>query len=211
MPHHKSKRAPRSADEIARIGAAYCARIETVDAICRRFKSSRDEVSTLARRHGWPPREGVKVIGTQKTRSYKPLTRPRTEAEQRAERIAEEAARDLATYRDAATVADVAFLRRRGFGVDRMGLTGEAVRFGNSIITFAELREKADRERRLEAAARPPEPPRKPGRQPGTKMTAASKAKQAAAMRALWADKAFRRRTMSRQREAMAARVEARA
>lgn len=207
MPaHHKSKRAPRSADEIARIGAAYCARIESVDAICRRFKSSRDEVTTLARRHGWPLRQGVKVIGAQKTRSYKPLTRPRSEAEQRAERIADEAARELELY--GRHVADVATLRRRGFGINR---EGDLIRFGNSLITFAELREKADRERRLEAAARPPEPPRKPGRQPGTKMTAASKAKQAAAMRAKWADKSFRRRTMSRQRQAMAARVEARA
>lgn len=208
MPaHRKRKRAQRSADEIARIGAAYCDRIETVAAICRRFNIGAGDIVALANVHGWPLRGmGTQRPGAQKTRNYKKAPKPRTEAEIRAERQAEEQARERALY--GRHVDDVALLRRRGFGINR---EGDLIRFGNSLITFAELRDKADRERRLEAAARPPEPPRKPGRRPGTKMSAASKAKQAAAMRALWADKSFRRRTMSRQREAMAARVEARA
>jgi len=206
-PHHKKKRAPKSAVEIARIGAAYCGKFDALTEICRRHRMSYDALVAMATAEGWPPR-GLRAPrpNAQKSRNYKLAPRPRTEAQVREERRAEQAARELELY--GRHVADVALLRRRGFGINR---EGDLIRFGNALITFAELREKADRERRLEAAARPPEPPRKAGRQPGTKMSAASKAKQAAAMRALWADKSFRRRTMSRQRQAMAARVEARA
>lgn len=166
---------------------------------------SYDALVAMATAEGWPPR-GLRAPrpNAQKSRNYKLVPRPRTEAQVREDRRAEEAARELELYgRD---VADVATLRRRGFGINR---EGDRIRFGNSLITFAELREKADRERRLEAAAKPPEPPRKPGRQPGTKMAAASRAKQAAAMRAKWADEKFRRRTMARQRAARTARLEA--
>lgn len=153
------KRAPVTPAEIERIRRAYIAGDETIAAICRRFAVSHDTVNTLAHRHGWPLRgtSGPRP-GAQKARVYRKAPRPKTEAQQRADRLAEEAARERNLY--GAALVDVDYLRRRGFPIDRLGIHpgSEGVNFGNTVISFAQLREKADRERRLEAAAKPVEP-----------------------------------------------------
>lgn len=155
MTADKRKRAQRSADEIECIGAAYCDRMESVAGICRRFKTNPGKLVEWANVHGWPLRGmGAQRPGAQKSRTYRQTPKPRTEAQQRADRQAEEAARDAALYRGDLT--DVDYLRSKGFGIDRAGIDpdSEGIRFGNTVISFAALREKAARERRLDGAAK---------------------------------------------------------
>lgn len=189
-PHHKKKRAPLSADEIRRIGEAYCAKFEAVAAIQRRYSLTQHALEALADAQGWPPR-GLRGprLSAQKSRNFKKAPKPRTEAQAREDRRAEEAARELELYGDA--VADVALLRQRGFGVDRIGINpkAEGVRFGSKVITMAELREKAARERRLMEPLKTAAElvrGRKGGRRPGHRKTPAERAKLSRAAKARW-------------------------
>ena len=91
------------------------------------FQVPKDEISALAKEHGWPPKSD------------------KTPSERAAAARAAEAAREVDLYGDAATVADVRFLRQQGFVVHR---EGAGVRVGNTLCTLAGLRAKAARERR---------------------------------------------------------------
>lgn len=177
------KKAPLSAEVIERIGKAYCDREISIADICRRFNTSPTDVVQFARLYGWPQRgRGSKpkhrsILKTRQPRPY------RGAAEWAADQRAEEEKRQANLY--GLQVDDVALLRRRGYGVTR---EGAGVRIGNQLCTFAQLREKADRERRLEAAARPVDTPApvkpKRGRPVGYRESAATKAKRRATIAA---------------------------
>lgn len=156
----------RDAAEVERIRRAYYANEVPVFEVCRRFKMTDHELRLLIARNGWTSRSKMTM---QRISSHrKVLPKRRTEADVRAAHRTEQTERQASLYRSA--VEDVHYLRRRGFPVDRNGINpkSDAVHFGNTIITFAELREKAARERRLEEAARPVELPRKRGRKRAT-------------------------------------------
>lgn len=118
-------------------------------------------VNRLASQHGWPLRKklalrlpGPKTAGRQPRKYAAGQSRVYKGA---AEWAAAQRESDGARQRDlyGADLADVEYLRRRGFAIHR---ERDQIRCNNDLITFAEMREKAARERRLEAAARPPDP-----------------------------------------------------
>lgn len=100
------------------------------------FGTTRGELFALARQHGWTRRADTLAATTARERAI-------------AARAAE-AAHQVELYGDAATVDDVGILRQRGWVVTR---EGNRCRVGSALCSFAELRAKAARERRLLDAA----------------------------------------------------------
>lgn len=145
--NHRSRIVDRKPAELERMRQCYVANELSLTEICRRFRSSDHELRVLANRHGWPMRG----------KSSKPkaltLKKPprRTEAQIRQQNLDETQARETALY--GSDMADVRYLQHLGYIIDRHGisLASRGVRVGNKIITFAQLREMAERERRLAA------------------------------------------------------------
>jgi len=124
---------------LAAIEAAYCGSPLTVCEICEQFSISAVELYGLVKLHRWPKRG----------KGSRGFSNPAALAQE--VRIAEQQ-RHLALYGDA--LEDVDFLRRCGWAIN---LTCDGrVKFGNQILTLGELREKAERERRLRQPAPPP-------------------------------------------------------
>ncbi len=125
--------------------------------ISAKFGRCPNWVSQLAARYGWPLRSDAKPM-----RLPGPKTagrQPRKYAAGQA-RVYKGAAEWAAAQREAdgarqhelygADLGDIEYLRRRGFIINR---ERDRIRCDNDLISFAEMREKAARERRLEASA----------------------------------------------------------
>ena len=123
-------------DRLKRIKRMYDANEVTVAEVCRRCQITDYDLRLLIELHKWTTRSRMTKPRVSSLR--KVLPKRRTEAQVRADNQAAEDA------------------RRRGFPIDRIGINprSDGVRFGNSVISFNQLREKADRERRLELGAR---------------------------------------------------------
>lgn len=148
--------AERSPAEIARIHRAYIDNELPLKEICRRFNMTDHELTVIRDREGWKARGQSRKPRISSHRRV--LPKRRTEAQARADNLADAQARDVSLY--GKDLADVRYLRWRGFVIDRHDIhpTSQGVRVGNQIVTFAQLREKADRERRLDAAVKRVEP-----------------------------------------------------
>lgn len=169
----------RPPELIAAVKAAYIANDSSVAHIAKHFGIPASEFYSIRDRLGWPLRGQAR-----KHKGFKSAIKGRKKRTPRQivlDQRAEGDARELALYGDC--VADVRLLRNRRFTVTR---EGDGFRVGNQRCTFAELREKAARERRLEAAARPVEPIDKGGRPKGHAKTPAERKRLSAAAKRRW-------------------------
>ena len=142
MPR-RAHRQKRSRTEINKIGDFYKGNSLSIREICERFDATPGEIQCLKEREGWPARgHASKPIGFKGVQPK--IANPFDLAAYAAAARRADAERDAKLY--GAALDDVNLLRRRGFAVTR---EGQYVRVGNDLITLAELRGKAARERRL--------------------------------------------------------------
>lgn len=147
--HHGPK--GRAEKEIARGVAVYAANEISVSEVLRRFRMSKPELERILKACGVPMRGPTSKPKGFTTKRQASRPRPLTQGQMILKRRVEEAARNAALYGE--HLADVQHLRRKGFTINR---EGAGLRVGNQPCDFAELRRKADRERRLDAANMPP-------------------------------------------------------
>ena len=147
--HHGRKE--RAEKEIARVVAVYAANEISISEILRRFRMGQPELERILKARGIPLRGRASKPKGYSTKRQASRPKPLTQGEILLARRAEEEARNLSLY--GADLGDVQYLRRKGFTINR---EGDGLRVGNQRCDFAELRRKADRERRLDAATMPP-------------------------------------------------------
>lgn len=144
----KNRSRPLTPEEIETVRLMYVGDKLTNVQISAKYGKQPNWVNHLATRHGWPLRSGM--IATPKAPRAKTPTsmsrgpRPATQAELILQRRAEDAARQKELYGDA--LPDVDVLKKRGFVLTR---EDDKIRVGNKLLTFAEMKEMANRERRL--------------------------------------------------------------
>ncbi len=142
----------RTDAELAVIRHAYERGAEPVHGLQARYKLAGNELYALIERHGWQKRGGWSLAKKLLTGNVKRMT-PSQIA--RGRRI-ENDRRVSALYRGVAE--DVAYLRQRDFIVTAERAP-HTYRVGNQVCTAAQVREKAERERRLTRTAELDTPP----------------------------------------------------